>query len=220
MLAEILGALGIATPIGAPRGPYPYGTKSYWQWYATIYLPRYYNNQQIIQLLQRSPLYNLYGMPFPYNTGGNPYGYNPYQYQTGYPGPGFPGVSYPSYPYGYPPSYGYGQYYDPYSQPYGQAQLTQYVGEQGAQNCAAQGGIWDYFQQACGIVGNTVVSSGDTPNVVGQPKWSAVSYLNQLGYRVWLLNEDGISQGVPQDYDPRRIEITVTDGKVSGQAVG
>lgn len=224
MCSRTLSGLGIVAPVGAPVGPYRYGTKSWWQWYASVYLPRYYNQQQIIALLQRNPLSSVYGVPnYLYSTPGvpqplyqSPYPYAQASLQPYYGQPYQPPYQQPYYP---PPNYGYG--YPGYVDPYAQAQYTQYAGQVGAEGCAAQGGVWDFFQQTCGVPASVIASgSGDAPNVVGMDKQSAVIQLNALGWAVWLLNEDGYSGGVPGDYNPRRVQISVTAGKVTGSSVG
>ncbi len=193
------------------------GTRAWWIWYATTYLPQQYRNAtqaQLLTLLARNPLYSQFG--------------NPYQFQQ-------PQTSY--YPYG-SANYTWGQYNYPY---YGyqnqftptpvQAQYQQYIpyGEidPGVIACNQQNGIYDATTQTCSAgsgsapYGNTVIGIADQlPNVVGKPKWVAVAALNGAGYRVWLSNEDGVSGGVPPDYDPRRVDITVQGGVVTGASVG
>lgn len=208
----INGLLGLGA-VAQPR----YGTKAWWQWYAIEYLPRYYNQQQIIQKLLQNPLYSTFGLPYPYSQV-NPYapqtygsGYYPYGgYQPGYQN---------NYPY-----YGYGNSYTP-EYPYAYAS---WQGAQGADACQAQGGQYDYFQRACYSItgqppyGNVVTGTYQDapPNVIGRPKWEAVATLNGAGFGIWLLNEDGIPQGVPPGYDPRRVDIAVANGIVTSASVG
>ncbi len=223
--AEFLAMRGMSG-LGAvaPYAPYRQGTRQWWIWYATQYLPRYYSSQQIQQYVQGSPYYVQFGSPFGYGSGLTPYQY-PYQ---------VPQYQYPTYQsqYGYNPytynAYPYSaqQYQYPYNQygyfdPYSQAQYTQYQGEQGAINCQSQGGFWDYVQQACNAVsGQPYGASGSPPNVVGLPEAQAIQMLNAAGYNVWELNVDGQSRGVPPGYSANRVSISANGGTVTAQAVG
>lgn len=196
---------------GLGANPPRQGTKAWWQWYATSYLPQYYSQQEVQSRIVASPYYTQYG--------------NPYTI------PAAPATNYYQYPYGvnqYPqyaanyPYYGYGSPY--YNQV--QGQYTQWQGEQGAAACAQQGGYYDYAQQSCQAVtgqqqyGNTYGQPGPLPNVVGLPEWQAVSILNGAGYNVWELNRDGVSQGVPPGYSSNRVDISITNGVVTAAAVG
>lgn len=207
---ELSGLVGLGATV--PRQ----GTKAWWVWYATQYLPQYYSQQQIYQYVQQSPYYQYFGSPFGYPVP-QQYGYGYQQPQINY---GYGSTGYPSYN-----QYGYLQ--DPFSQ----AQYTQYVGEQGSAACAAQGGWYDYTQQSCNYPQNysygtsygTVQSYGpgsSPPNTVGMPYAQAVALLNQYGFNVWLLNLNGISQGVPPGYSQNRVSISVKNGVVDSQAVG
>ena len=201
------------------------GTKAWWVWYATQYLPQYYSQQQIYQYVQQSPYYQYFGSPFNYAIPqqygyGSSYSYNPYGYQQPI-----------NYGYGYTGSPSYNQYgyqYDPYSQ----AQYTQYVGEQGSAACAAGGGYYDYAQGTCsytqgypygGTSYGTVQSYGpgsSPPNVVGMSEGQAIQALNSTGFNVWELNVNGQSRGVPPGYSQNRVSISVKNGVVDSQAVG
>ncbi len=208
--------------LGATPAPYRQGTRAWWIWYATVYLPQYYSQQQILQYVQRSPYYTQFGSPFNY-------GQTPYQnYQYPYPTPQNV-YSYPYSTYNYPQQYGYNSYnqYSPYNQygqyvdPYGQAQYTQYQGQQGAAACQAQGGYFDYTQQTCNAIGQQQqYGSGSFPNVVGLPEAQAVQLLNQSGYNVWELNRDGYSQGAPPSYQANRVDISTQNGIVTAAAIG
>lgn len=182
--------------------PYRQGTKAWWQWYATQYLPRYYSQQQVQQYVYASPYYSQFGSPFNYGYQQyqQPYQYQPYQYM-----------------YNYPQYYNQG-YYDPY----GQAQYTQYQGEQGAIACQSQGGYFDYVQQTCNAIGQQgqYGPGSSPPNVVGLPEYQAVQSLNAAGFSVWELNVDGQSRGVPPGYSSNRVSITVQNGVVTAAAVG
>ncbi len=197
---------------GIGASPPPYGTKAWWVWYGTTYLPQKYNQQQALTILQNHPLFNVYGIQ---NQGQSaaqsyyPYGSGNYSY-WGY-----------NYPY-----YGYqNQYQAPYTNyqryiPYGGI-------DQGVIACNQQGGTYDAFNMTCSAVtgqppyGNTVTGyPANLPNVTGVAKWSAVAQLNGAGYTVWLLNEDGIPQGTPPGYDARRVNITVANGVVTGASIG
>lgn len=194
------------------------GTRAWWQWYATQYLPQYYSQNQIRQYVQTSPYYTQYGSPYT----------NPYQYSAPYVNPS--PYQYPYSTYNYPPYqtnypyYGYGsQYYDPY----GQAQYTTWQGEQGSAACAQQGGYWDPTQMSCNAItgqqpyGSTVYGpTGMPPNVIGLPEWQAVAMLNAAGFNVWELNRDGVSQGSPPGYSSNRVNISVANGVVNAAAVG
>ncbi len=184
------------------------GTRAWWQWYATQYLPQYYSQQQVQQYVYSSPYYTQYG---------SPYGVaNPYQYP-------YSTYNYPNYQNGYP-YYGYGnQYYNPYAQ----AQYTTWQGEQGSAACAQQGGYWDPTQMSCNAVtgqqpyGSTVYGpTGTPPNVIGLPEWQAVAMLNAAGFNVWEISRDGISQGAPPGYSSNRVDISVSNGVVNAAAVG
>jgi hypothetical protein len=198
-----MGGLGI-TPAPARQG-----TKAWWQWYATQYLPQYYSQQQIQQYVVTSPYYQYFGSP--YSIGSVPpvnvYEQQPYQYNN--------------YPY-----FGYGSY-NPYQYQQYQPPYTSYYGSQGPSNCATQGGYWDYGQNSCNsITGQPPYSStvygptGSPPNVIGTPMWSAVATLNAAGYNIWLLNQDSVSQGVPPGYSQNRVDISVQNGVVTAAAVG
>lgn len=194
------------------------GTRAWWQWYATQYLPQYYSQQQVQSYIYASPYYQQFGSP--YQTGLNynyPYAYTnqqPYPYQQGY-----------QYPYS---SYQYGQNYGPqqygYQYGYGQPQYNQYYGEQGPQLCAQQGGYWDYGQNTCNYTGQSYSGGyggyGSPPNVVGLPESQAIQMLNQAGYNVWELNVDGVSRGVPPGYSSNRVSLSVQNGTVTGSSVG
>jgi hypothetical protein len=208
-----LGSLGVVA------SPYRQGTKQWWQWYATVYLPQYYSQQQIYQYVQQSPYYSYYGNPFGYPI--------PQQYGYGY-GYQQPQVNYGYGSTGYPSYNQYGQLIDPYSQ----AQYTQYVGEQGSAACAAGGGYYDYAQQTCNYVNSypyggssygTVQSYGpgsSPPNVVGMPEGQAIQLLNSAGFNVWELNVNGQSRGIPPGYSQNRVSISVKNGVVDSAAVG
>jgi hypothetical protein len=183
--------------------PYRYGTRSWWQWYATVYLPQYYSQQQIYSLLQQNPLYGSFGWPTGYTPSIQNYGtpYNPYTGQ------------YPNYGYNqygiYPPNYGY---------IYGQQ------GAYGAQQCAASGGYYDYAQQQCypqsGNYGYGA-QTGTPPNVIGQSVSQGVQALNQAGYAVWERLRDGISQGSPPPTTAtNRVVIDDANGSISAMYIG
>lgn len=208
-MVDELSGLGAVPPVQ--------GSKAWWVWYATVYLPQYYNQQQALSILQRNPLYNVYGLPSQYQQ---------YQYpQTVYPY-GSSNYTYQQYNNPY-----YGQYQQPYyaqpafSQPYNyQTQYPGYNyfgGSTGVVQCNQQGGTYDAVTGACSVNTNYYNQySSSIPSVTGQSKWQAVATLNAAGWTVWLLNEDGIPQGVPQDYNPRRVQITVANGVVTGEQVG
>ncbi len=194
-------------------GPYRQGTRAWWTWYATVYLPQYYGQAKIQQIVLQSPYYQQFGTPFGY-TPSQPYYYqpNPTPYYQQYP----QNYQYPYQTYGYG---GYGSsYYDQ-----AQAQYTQWLSEQGSLTCQQQGGYWDYGQQACTAIGQSGgynASSGVPPNVVGIPEALAISTLNSAGYNVWELSVDGQSRGVPPGYSANRVSISVNNGVVSAQAIG
>ncbi len=202
--------LGAVSLYNQPR----YGTKAWWQWYATAYLPSYLNQQQVYSMLLKSPFYSQYGLPitYPQNTNLYPYG-GQYPYQQSYP---------------YQQQYQYPQQY--YQQPY-QYQIpvtpphyVPYGGtDTGAVQCNQAGGIYDAFAMTCSTGGTSTGSTygtGAPPNVVGQTMYTAVQTLNNNGWNVWLLNQDGISGGVPQDYQPNRVQISVANNYVTSQSVG
>lgn len=85
--------------------------------------------------------------------------------------------------------------------------------------CIAQGGLWDSFSTQCSIGGQSTAAQ-TMPNVLGAQKWNAVALLNNAGYSVWLLSENGIPQGSPSDYNPRRVQIIVINGVVTATQVG
>ncbi len=165
-----------------------YGSRAWWQWYATVYLPQRYSQQQIYQYVYASPYYQQFGSPFQYQQYGQ-YGYdNPYFQQA-------------------------------------QAQYTQWQAEQLAATCAQRGGYFDYAQQSCyggqNYYGGTQYgTSSQPPNVIGMPIGAAIAALNGAGFNVWLLNQDGISQGVPPGYSSNRVSISVANGIVNSSAVG
>ncbi len=207
--------------LGGLGAPPVQGTRAWWTWYATSYLPQFYTPTQIQQYVVASPYYQQFGSPFAYGFPqyNQPYpaSYNPYTQ---------PVNVYSNAPYQYAnyPYYGYGsQSYNPYAP----AQYNQYYGDQGPANCAIQGGYWDYGQNVCNAVtgqppyGNTVYGPNSSPpNVIGMPKWAAVAALNGAGFNVWLLNENGISQGTPPGYSQNRVDISVQNGTVTAAAVG
>ena len=193
------------------------GSRAWWIWYATSYLPQYFSQAQIQRYVLSSPYYYQYGSPYTYGSGyqNYGYGYNPYQ------GYGYNPYQYMNQPYGYN-QYGSGY---PYYDQYGQAQYTQYQSQQGAYACQQQGGYWDYTQQTCGAPGSqyggaVVGPSGSPPNVIGMPVSLAVSTLNNAGFNVWELNRDGVSQGVPPGYSANRVDISTASGVVTAAAVG
>lgn len=200
------------------------GTRAWWNWYATQYLPKYYTPGQVQQYVVSSPYYTQYGNPFSYGIG---VGINPVpnQPRTYYPPPQtyYPPAQYPAqqYPYSYN-QYGYG--YDPYYQ----AEYTQGISQQGAAACQQQGGYWDYAQQSCnggygpyGYASQYPAQQGASPpNVVGMNEPQAISVLNAAGFNVWELSRDGISQGVPPGYSANRVSISVANGVVNASAVG
>ncbi len=193
------------------------GTRAWWIWYATVYLPQYYSQAKVQRYIYASPYYAQFGSP--YQSGyGYPYQqpYTPYQYP-------YSTYNYPQYTNNYP-YYGYGSsYYDPFTQ----AQYTNWQGEQGSAACAAQGGYWDPTQMSCNAItgqqpyGSTVYGpTGTPPNVIGLPEWQAVAMLNAAGFNVWELNRDGVSQGVPPGYASNRVDISISNGVVTAAAVG
>ncbi len=187
--------------------PYRYGTRNWWQWYATTYLPQYYTQQQIYNQLLQSPLYNTYGLP----TGVyNPQvvNYGGYQYQG----------QYNPYTGQYPPSYSYNQYPPNYGYYYGQQ------GAYGAQQCQASGGYYDYAQQQCypnqGNYGYGA-QAGTPPTVIGQSVSQGVSALNAAGFAVWERLRDGISQGSPPPTTAtNRVVVDDSNGIISAQYIG
>lgn len=205
------------------------GTRAWWNWYATQYLPKYYTPGQVQQYITASPYYVQYGSPYNYGVG---VGINPGQYPNQYPAQ--PATYYPPAQTYYPPA----QYQYPYSynqygyqtNPYYQAEYTQGVSQQGAYACQQQGGYWDYAQQSCnggyGPYGwgsqpaAQFNPSTQPPNVIGMSESQAISILNAAGFNVWELSRDGISQGVPPGYSANRVSISVANGMVNASAVG
>ncbi len=190
----------------AQSGPYRYGTKNWWVWYATTYLPQYYSQQEAYQMLLRSPYYTQYGLPSQYQQYYPPY--NTYQQ-----------------PYQYPPNYGYQQSYNPYGYMQYPQQYIPYGGtDYGAIQCNQYGGIYNAFTQSCSSGAQNYSTSsygtGAPPNVIGQSMNAGVQALNYAGYAVWLLNQDGISAGAPVDYQPGRVQIAVANGLITQQSVG
>lgn len=171
-------------------------TQQYYQWYWNTYLPYYYQQQQ--RTVQCPSGYTL---------------------QNGQCVQSYYGYQYPQY--NYAQQYGYN---------YQQGCQAGVVGcyQQGAyaaspQQCVGQGGLWDSFSNSCTPAGGgatqAAVGSG-YPNVLGMEKWTAVRALNNAGYNVWLLSENGIPQGTPTDYNARRVQITVNNGAVTYVSLG
>ncbi len=185
------------------------GTRAWWQWYATVYLPQYYNQAQVQRYIQQSPYYYQYGNPvtqYQYQYAQ----YNPYPYQYQYPTPNYA-------------HYGYNQpYYDPYAQyqQYAQGAQVYQDSSYGSAQCAAQGGYWDVYQQTCNAQTGQPVYGAAPPNVIGLPEQQAINMLNAAGFNVWELNVDGQSRGVPQGYSQNRVSISVARGVVTAAAVG
>ncbi len=193
-------------------GPYRQGTRAWWQWYATVYLPQYYGQAKIQQIIYQSPYYQQFGTPFGYTPS------QPYYYQPN-PTPYYAQYQQPYYQPSYGSSYDYGYNNAYYNQ--AQAQYTQYLSEQGQLACQQNGGYWDFGQQTCVAQGGQgYVQGGSPPNVVGIPESLAISTLNSAGYNVWELNVDGQSRGAPIGYSANRVLISVTNGVVTAQAVG
>ncbi len=200
MMDELSGLVGLGAVTPAR------GTRAWWQWYATVYLPQYYNQQQIQQYVAASPYYSLFGSPF----GG--YGYTPGYYPQSYQQP------YNQYAYNNP--YQYQQYGYPYNY---QPGYQYYYGDQGPSQCQAQNGYWDYGQNACYQTGYNQTQFNPTtqpPNVVGMPEGAAIAALNSAGFNVWEINVDGQSRGAPPGYSQNRVDISVQNGVVTAAAVG
>ncbi len=175
--------LGIISP--------PRGTRAWWIWYATQYLPQYYNQAQIQQYVYSSPYYSQFGSPFQYG------------YQQPY-------NQYPYYQYGYNPFAQ--QQYLQWQGETGAALCQQYGGywDYAQLTCTPT-------QQASTTNFNPTTSP---PNVIGMSEGQAIQVLNSTGFSVWELSRDGISQGVPPGYSPSRVSISVANGIVNAAAVG
>ena len=158
-----------------------------------------------------------------WNYGATPYGTSPYQnynynpyYNGSYYGSGY------SYPY-----YGSG-----YGTSLNQSSTPQYT-YTNYQGCVGSGGLWDSFANACtqvntgfnpysyestpyGYGGGYIASqTGAMPQVVGLSMGSGVAELNQAGYTVWLISQNGIPQGTPPGYVQNRAVITVNNGIIT-----
>ena len=87
------------------------------------------------------------------------------------------------------------------------------------QQCVGQGGLWDSFSGMCSSASQGY-ATGAMPNVLGQSMGTAVSMLNNAGYNAWLLSLNGIPQGYPTDYNPRRVQLVVSNNMVTATEVG
>lgn len=188
-------------------------SSQYYQWYINSYLPWYYAQQRIPRCPSgytyvngscQAPAMPQYNYQQQYQYG---YGYSPQQCaQQGGLWDSFTGRCSSANPY-----------QQQYQQPYGYG----YTGN--PQQCVQSGGLWDSFSNSCtspsGGAATAAVGTG-YPNVLGMAKWTAVSMLNNAGYSVWLLSEEGIPQGSPTDYQPKRVQIVVQNGVVTQVQVG
>lgn len=209
---ELSGLVGLGEDLNGLGATPTRGTRGWWIWYATVYLPQYYSAQQIQQYVYASPYYNLFGSPYggyqqPYYPQSYNYGQQ-YPYQYGNP-----------YAYQYNSPYNYGQY--GYGTGYGQQGYNYYYGDQEPSQCQAGGGYWDYGQNVC-YQQNQLQNNPTTqpPNVVGMPEGAAIAALNGAGFNVWEINVNGQSRGAPPGYSNNRVSISVQNGSVTAQAVG
>lgn len=224
-------------PIGGKKygleyGGYRPGIKglgdTYSNWYYNVYLPMIMQQQQqrcpAGYTLQRQYDGTVACVPvqqYPYGQSGSYYG-SQYGYMSAQqcvaqgglydsfsgqctPRSGAAQYQYPSY---YGGQYNYGSQYG-----YGGGYMS-------AQQCVAQGGLYDSFNGQCSRPGQATTLTGSTPNVLGVAKWTAVQQLNNAGFAVWLLSENGIPQGTPTDYNPKRVQIVVQNGIVTSMQNG